>query len=175
VQRSSKLNALLVALTVALLVPAAGAARTRLIINPTLDPPVAAAVTQGVAFAEPSAPLAGCSSGAHTLSQFGDRVYPEMGNGGYTSLHTDVTMNYDAPTNLLLPGTKVDLTVRSTQWLTDLSFDFERTNGLTDGGTGPNLTVSAVSMSRTASARTTSRRARAQPRASSTSRRSRAA
>ena len=24
----------------------------------------------------------GCTSGAHTLSKFGDRVYPEMGNGG---------------------------------------------------------------------------------------------
>jgi hypothetical protein len=29
-----------------------------------------------------------CSSGAHTLSKFGDRVYPEMGNGGYRSVHT---------------------------------------------------------------------------------------
>ena len=38
-----------------------------------------------------------CSSGAHTLSHFGDHVYPETGNGGYTSLHTDVHMVYDAP------------------------------------------------------------------------------
>ena len=53
-----------------------------------------------------------CSSGAHTLSHFGDRVYPEMGNGGYTSLHTDLYINYDTAANLFLPGTHVDLTVR---------------------------------------------------------------
>ena len=53
----------------------------------------------------------GCFSGAHSLSKFGDRVYPEMGNGGYTSLHTDVFLNYDAPTNMFLSGTHVDLQV----------------------------------------------------------------
>jgi hypothetical protein len=31
-----------------------------------------------------------CSSGAHTLSHYGEHVYPETGNAGYTSLHTDV-------------------------------------------------------------------------------------
>ena len=36
------------------------------------------------------AAAAACSSGAHTLSRFGDRVYPEMGNGGYKSVHSDV-------------------------------------------------------------------------------------
>ena len=45
---------------------------------------------------EPNGPPK-CSSGAHTLSHFGDHVYPETGNGGYTSLHTDVHMIYDAP------------------------------------------------------------------------------
>ncbi len=85
-----------------------------------------------------------CSSGAHTLSHFGDRVYPEMGNGGYTSLHTDVYLDYDAPTNLFLPGTHVAMTVRSTQCLNDLSFDFEQTNNQTAGGSGPNMTVNSV-------------------------------
>ena len=31
-----------------------------------------------------------CFPGARTLSHFGDHVYPDTGNGGYTSLHTDV-------------------------------------------------------------------------------------
>ncbi len=84
-----------------------------------------------------------CSSGAHSLSPPGSRVYPEMGNGGYTSVHSDVYINYDAIANLFLPGTHADLGVTSTQCLTDLSFDFERTNGST-GGTGPNFTVNSV-------------------------------
>jgi hypothetical protein len=91
-------------------------------------------------------PSTGCSSGAHTLSQLGARLYPEQGNGGYTSVHTDVTLLYDAPTNVFLPGTKVDLTVRSTQCLTDLSFDFERTNNSTAGGTGPSMQVDGVAV-----------------------------
>jgi len=28
-----------------------------------------------------------CLSGAHTLSNFGDRLYPEMGNGGNKSIN----------------------------------------------------------------------------------------
>ena len=56
--------------------------------------------------------LADCSSGAHSLSKFGDRVYPEMGNGGYKSLHTDLYLNYDAITNLFLTGTHADLQVK---------------------------------------------------------------
>ena len=44
-----------------------------------------------------------------TLAQPGSRLYPETGNGGYTSVHSDVYLNYDAPTNLFLPGTHVDL------------------------------------------------------------------
>ncbi|HXZ56039.1 MAG TPA: M1 family aminopeptidase [Gaiellaceae bacterium] len=85
-----------------------------------------------------------CSSGAHSLSKLGDRLYPEMGNGGYTSRHTDLYVDYDAITNLFLPGTHADLQVRSTQCLSDLSFDFEQTNGHTADGTGPNMTVNSV-------------------------------
>ena len=48
---------------------------------------------------------ADCTSGAHSLSHFGDRLYPEMGNGGYASLHTDLFLDYDAIANLFLPGT----------------------------------------------------------------------
>lgn len=84
-----------------------------------------------------------CTSGAHTLSQPGDRVYPEMGNGGYVSTHTDVHVVYDAPTNAFLSGTKVDLTQVSTQCLKDFSLDFE-TKSPTGASTGPNMTVSSV-------------------------------
>src|SRR3954447_5999938 len=85
-----------------------------------------------------------CSSGAHSLSPAGGRLYPEMGNGGYSSLHTDLFLNYDAIANVFLPGTRADLQVRSTQCLNDLSFDFEQTNGHTADGTGPNMTVNSV-------------------------------
>ena len=74
------------------------------------------------------AAAAACSSGAHTLSKFGDRVYPEMGNGGYTSVHSDVHIAYDTATNMFLPGTHVVHTDKATQCLTDFSLDFERTN-----------------------------------------------
>jgi hypothetical protein len=84
----------------------------------------------------------GCSSGAHTLAAPGTHVYPETGNGGYTSVHTDVHMVYDAPTNLFLPGNHVDLTDRATQCLTDFSLDFERTS--TNVTAGPNMSVDSV-------------------------------
>jgi hypothetical protein len=82
-----------------------------------------------------------CSSGARTLSKPGDRVYPEMGNGGYVSEHTDLRIAYDTATNLFLPGTRADLVQRATQCLSDFSLDFERTNA---NANGPNMTVSSV-------------------------------
>ncbi|HEX4688752.1 MAG TPA: M1 family aminopeptidase [Nocardioides sp.] len=83
-----------------------------------------------------------CAPGARTLSQYGDHVYPDMGNGGYTSLHTDVHVVYDAPTNQFLPGNHVVLTDRATQCLSELSLDFERSSVLTTDG--PDLTVQSV-------------------------------
>jgi len=83
-----------------------------------------------------------CSSGAHSLSPFGAHVYPETGNGGYTSLHSDVFLNYDTQSNLFLPGTGVVLTDVATQCLTDFSLDFERTSP--DGKDGPDLAVGSV-------------------------------
>ena len=71
---------------------------------------------------------AACSPGAHTLAPVGSHVYPETGNGGYTSVHTDVHMVYDADTNMFLPGNNVTLTDRATQCLTSFSLDFERTS-----------------------------------------------
>ena len=66
-----------------------------------------------------------CFAGAHTLSQPGAHVYPDTGNGGYTSLHTAVDLVYDATSNQFLPGNHVTLTDRATQCLTSFSLDFE--------------------------------------------------
>ena len=60
---------------------------------------------------------AGCSAGAHTLAPPGSHLYPDTGNGGYTSLHTLVHLVYDATTNMFLPGNQVVLTERATQCL----------------------------------------------------------
>ena len=88
-----------------------------------------------------------CSPGGRTLSQPGMRVYPETGNTGYTSVHTDVNLVYDAPSNMFLPGTHVDLQQRATQCLTEFSLDFERTNGVTSTTTpGPNMSVQSVTI-----------------------------
>jgi hypothetical protein len=89
-----------------------------------------------------AAPSEACSSGAHSLSPFGAHVYPETGNGGYTSVHTDVFLNYDTQSNLFLPATHVVLTDQATQCLTDFSLDFERTSP--NRKDGPDLTVGSV-------------------------------
>ncbi|HZC51785.1 MAG TPA: M1 family aminopeptidase [Mycobacterium sp.] len=102
----------------------------------------ALAVPSVSAAATPGSNPSNCSSGAHTLSHFGDHVYPETGNGGYTSLHTDVHMIYDAPTDEFLPGNHVVLTERATQCLTDFSLDFERTGA--DPVDGPDMTVNSI-------------------------------
>ncbi|HEY5091455.1 MAG TPA: hypothetical protein VIK30_15850, partial [Polyangia bacterium] len=67
-----------------------------------------------------------CAAGARTLSAPGDVLYPEVGNGGYTSVHTATHTVYDAATNRFLPGNHVELTDRATQCLSSLSLDFER-------------------------------------------------
>jgi hypothetical protein len=86
-----------------------------------------------------------CSSGAHSLSPFGSHVYPETGNGGYTSLHTDVFLNYDTASNQFLPGTHVVLRNRATQCLSDFSLDFERSSANVKDGA--DLTVGSVLVS----------------------------
>src|SRR4051812_35571485 len=88
-----------------------------------------------------------CSPGARTLSKPGTRVYPETGNGGYRSVHTDVVIRYDAPNNQFLPGTHVDLLQQATQCLSEFSLDMERTNGVTSATTpGPNMDVGSVTI-----------------------------
>jgi hypothetical protein len=84
-----------------------------------------------------------CSPGAHTLSQFGDHVYPDTGNGGYTSVHTDVHLIYDATSNRFLPGNHVRLTDRATQCLTSFSLDFER-KSTANVSIGPDMKVDSV-------------------------------
>ncbi|HET6209498.1 MAG TPA: M1 family aminopeptidase [Jatrophihabitans sp.] len=100
--------------------------------------------TGGIAEASPSEGHSHCSAGAHTLSHYGDQVYPETGNGGYRSLHTDVHLVYDAPSNRFLPGNHVVLTDRATQCLTNFSLDFERSSP--DPVAGPDLQVQSVTV-----------------------------
>jgi hypothetical protein len=83
-----------------------------------------------------------CSAGAHTLAPPGSHVYPETGNGGYTSLHTLVHLVYNSASNTFLPGNRVELTDRATQCLTSFSLDFERHSGNT--ADGPDMTVNSV-------------------------------
>ena len=87
--------------------------------------------------------VAGCSAGAHTLARPGSHVYPETGNGGYVSVHTDVHMIYDAVRNRFLPGNHVTLQDRATQCLTSFSLDLER-RSLVHTALGPDLTVRRV-------------------------------
>jgi hypothetical protein len=105
---------------------------------------VVAATPAGAATAAPPAAPMHCGAGVRTLSQYGDHVYPDTGNGGYTSLHTDVHMVYDAASNQFLPGNHVVLTDRATHCLTEFSLDLERQS--VDAVDGPDLTVQAVTV-----------------------------
>jgi hypothetical protein len=78
------------------------------------------------------------------LASPGSLLYPETGNGGYSSLHTLVHLVYNATTNTFLPGNRVALTERATQCLTSFSLDFERTSANTSAG--PDMTVSSVTV-----------------------------
>jgi Peptidase family M1 domain len=87
---------------------------------------------------------ASCSAGAHTLAPPGSHLYPDTGNGGYTSVHTLVHLVYDAAANEFLPGNSVVLTDRATQCLSSFSLDFERKSGNTKAG--PDMTVQSVTV-----------------------------
>jgi Peptidase family M1 domain len=91
-----------------------------------------------------SAAPASCSPGAHTLSPYGARMYPETGNGGYTSVHTDVHMVYQASSNQFLPGNHVVLSDLATQCLTSFTLDFERTSR--NASAGPDMSVESVTV-----------------------------
>jgi hypothetical protein len=122
-------------------------ARRRLLITAVTS--VSALALAGAGLAGPTwAAAAGhggaCSAGAHTLSPPGAHVYPETGNGGYTSVHTDVHLVYDGAANKFLPGNHVVLTDRATQCLTSFSLDFERKSANT--ADGPDMTVNSVTV-----------------------------
>jgi Peptidase family M1 domain len=109
----------------------------------------AAAGTALAAAAFGGAPTAGasqaarhCSPGAHTLAPPGSHLYPDTGNGGYTSVHTLVHLVYDADANRFLPGNRVVLTDRAAKCLSSFSLDFERHSG--NAGDGPDMTVTSV-------------------------------
>jgi hypothetical protein len=116
-------------------------------VAPGLGFGIPAAASASVAKPAAASALAGfkhCSAGAHTLSRLGDHVYPDTGNGGYTSQHTDIHLVYDAPSNQFLPGNHVVLTDRATQCLSSFSLDFERHSvNKTDG---PDMTVKSVAV-----------------------------
>jgi Peptidase family M1 domain len=88
------------------------------------------------------APTRNCVAGAHTLSKPGDRVYPETGNGGYRSVHTDVHLRYDAASNRFVAGNHVVITDRATRCLTSFSLDLERRSA--NHSDGPRLRVRSV-------------------------------
>src|SRR5580765_1153400 len=122
-------------------------ARRRLLITAVTS--VSALALAGAGLAGPTwAAAAGhggtCSAGAHTLSPPGAHVYPETGNGGYTSVHTAVHLVYDGAANRFLPGNHVVLTDRATQCLTSFSLDFERQSANT--ADGPDMTVRSVTV-----------------------------
>src|SRR5215831_12734961 len=102
------------------------------------------AIAQNTAVAGRTDTAARCSAGAHSLAPPGSRLYPETGNGGYTSLHTLVHLVYDAKSNRFLRGNRVVLTDRATQCLTSFSLDFERHSRNRLGG--PDLTVRSVTV-----------------------------
>ena len=85
-----------------------------------------------------------CSAGSHTLSSPGDDLYPDAGNGGYVSVHTDVRLVYDATSNQFLSGTEVQLHDRATQCLSSFSLDMARTSN--DPTDSPDLTVGSITV-----------------------------
>ena len=101
-----------------------------------------AAAAASLGTAAPAGARSRCSPGAHTLAPPGSHLYPDTGNGGYTSLHTLVHLVYDANRNLFLPGNRVVLTDRATKCLTSFSLDFERRSANT--GAGPDMQVGSV-------------------------------
>ena len=83
-----------------------------------------------------------CGVGARTLSAPGARVYPDVGNGGYRSVHTGVHLVYNSATNRFLPGNHVVLHDRATQCLTSFSVDFERHSA--NKADGPDMRIRSV-------------------------------
>jgi Peptidase family M1 domain/Peptidase M1 N-terminal domain len=75
----------------------------------------------------PSTP-AGCGAGARST---GDRLFPQIGNGGYDVEHYDLALAYE-PIVDTLSGTAT-ITARATHCLTEYSFDFHGLDVADDG------------------------------------------
>ncbi len=88
---------------------------------------------------------AACGAGARTLAEPGEVLFPEVGNGGYRSVHTDLHLVYDAHRNRFLSGTHAVLRLESTQCLTELSLDFQRNDPDRRPG-GPRLRVDSITV-----------------------------
>jgi hypothetical protein len=139
------------AAALALASPASARPSKALTEAPSTPAPSAAAPTEAASgtpvtpsAASPEAASGGrCTPGAHTLAHYGERVYPETGNGGYTSVHTDVDLRYSAATNRFLPGNHVALTASATQCLSSLTLDLEPT---AVGSGHPELSVVSVTV-----------------------------
>lgn len=58
----------------------------------------------------------------------GDRLFPEVGNGGYDANHYAIDLDYDWENNSFLAGTNTTMTATATQNLSELSLDFEGLN-----------------------------------------------
>jgi hypothetical protein len=128
---------------VAIILPILGPGRAALA---GVGGPASVAARPGAAAVRAVPPHDGrCLPGAHTLSRFGDHLYPDTGNGGYASLHTDVHLVYDATTDRFLSGNHVDLTERATECLTSFSLDFER-RSLANSAAGPDMRVNSVTV-----------------------------
>ncbi|HEX5609481.1 MAG TPA: M1 family aminopeptidase [Solirubrobacterales bacterium] len=78
-----------------------------------------------------------CTPGARSLSEPGEHLYPDQGNGGYTSLHTSVNLVFDGDQTVFLPGTNVVLTDRAEECLSELSLDFARETAGDPGAAQP--------------------------------------
>lgn len=68
--------------------------------------------------APPSEP----SPGARTA---GDKLFPEIGNGGYNASRYDIDLRYDPGNNAFVSGTATTMTARATKALSQFSLDFE--------------------------------------------------
>lgn len=86
----------------------------------------------------PAAAASGSTPRAHTVTgqgeigryhpgakSLGDKLFPQIGNGGYDALHYAIDLRYDPKTNALLKGTRTTITARATQNLSSFTLDFQ--------------------------------------------------
>ena len=72
---------------------------------------------------KPPRPSSKPGAGARSI---GDRLFPQIGNGGYDVRHYAIDLRYDPASNRLEPGTHVDITAVATQNLSRFKPHFVR-------------------------------------------------